>query len=314
MTLHNDPKAFDQVIRLASEKLNINPVFIEKDYWITLLLKRLSESKYAHQVVFKGGTSLSKGHHLISRFSEDVDLAVISEDGQSANKIKTLIRTVEKELTQGLKEQYIDGQTSKGSRFRKSLFKYNTNLKGNTSNRVIIEINSFANPFPYAQHAIHAFIADYFRESGNERFIGEYGMDSFEVNVLDKKQTVIEKLVSLIRFSFSDIPIDGIRSKIRHFYDLHHLLQDEECNGFIMSEAFQDEFNKLLEHDKLQFDDPTGWKEKALTDSILMSDFDGVWKQVKQQYNSELGKLAFRAIPEEQEVYDSFKTILKKLS
>ena len=39
-----------------------------------------------------------------------------------------------------------------------------------------------------------------------------------------------------------------------------------------MSEAFQDEFHKLLEHDKLQFDDPTGWKEKALTDSILMSD------------------------------------------
>ena len=35
MTLHDDPKAFDQVIRLASEKLNINPVFIEKDYWIT---------------------------------------------------------------------------------------------------------------------------------------------------------------------------------------------------------------------------------------------------------------------------------------
>ena len=50
-------------------------------------------------------------------------------------------------------------------------------------------------------------------------------MDSFEVNVLDKKQTVIEKLVSLIRFSFSDIPIDGIRSKIRHFYDLHHLFK-----------------------------------------------------------------------------------------
>jgi predicted nucleotidyltransferase component of viral defense system len=314
MTLHDDPKAFDQVIRLASEKLNINPVFIEKDYWITLLLKRLSESKYAHQVVFKGGTSLSKGHQLISRFSEDVDLAVISEDGQSGSKIKTLIRTVEKELTHGLKEQYIEGQTSKGSRFRKSLFEYNTTLKGNTSNRLIIEINSFANPFPYAQHTIHAFIADYFRESGNERFIGEYGMDSFEVNVLDKKQTVIEKLVSLIRFSFSDIPIDGIRSKIRHFYDLHHLLQDEECNEFIMSEAFQDEFHKLLEHDKLQFDDPTGWKEKALTDSILMSDFDGVWNQVKQQYNSELGNLAFRAIPEEQEVYDSFKTILKKLS
>ncbi|MGQ1947546.1 nucleotidyl transferase AbiEii/AbiGii toxin family protein [Geofilum sp. OHC36d9] len=114
---------------------------------------------------------MSKGHHLISRFSEDVDLAVIIETGQTASKIKALIRTLEKELSDALKELFVEGQTNKGACFRKSFFEYNTNLKGNISSRVIVEINSFANSIPYAAQPIHAFIADYFRESGNEKFI-----------------------------------------------------------------------------------------------------------------------------------------------
>jgi predicted nucleotidyltransferase component of viral defense system len=40
-----------------------------KDYWVTYLLYRLSRSAYADKVVFKGGTSLSKVHQLIARFS-----------------------------------------------------------------------------------------------------------------------------------------------------------------------------------------------------------------------------------------------------
>ena len=44
-------------------------------YWVTIALKRLSESAYAERIVFKGGTSLSKAHKLIRRFSEDIDLA-----------------------------------------------------------------------------------------------------------------------------------------------------------------------------------------------------------------------------------------------
>jgi len=69
MNLHQDKNSFAAAIQTTSDKLNILPVFVEKDYWITLVLKRLAESKYNESVVFKGGTSLSKGFKLIDRFS-----------------------------------------------------------------------------------------------------------------------------------------------------------------------------------------------------------------------------------------------------
>ena len=102
--LYTNKEAFSNAILVTSDSTNIAPDFIEKDYWISMVLKRLSESKYVDSVVFKGGTSLSKGHKLINRFSEDVDVAVILTPDTSGNKIKTLIRTVEKEIATDLTE------------------------------------------------------------------------------------------------------------------------------------------------------------------------------------------------------------------
>ena len=104
MRLHNDIKLFKDTNRAASQHLVINQEFVEKDYWITLVLSRLSKSKFAHETVFKGGTSLSKGYNLISRFSEDVDIAIIDDNNKSGNQIKAIIRTVEKEMTKELTE------------------------------------------------------------------------------------------------------------------------------------------------------------------------------------------------------------------
>ncbi len=58
MILHKDITAFKAAISTASENLKILPVFIEKDFWITLVLKRLADSKYKDKVVFKGGELL----------------------------------------------------------------------------------------------------------------------------------------------------------------------------------------------------------------------------------------------------------------
>lgn len=46
---------------------------VEKDYYLTEVLRIVSET-YGNRVIFKGGTSLSKGWDLIRRFSEDIDL------------------------------------------------------------------------------------------------------------------------------------------------------------------------------------------------------------------------------------------------
>lgn len=52
---------------------------IEKDWWVTLTLSALFQCVYKQHIVFKGGTSLSKCWKLITRFSEDIDIALSPE-------------------------------------------------------------------------------------------------------------------------------------------------------------------------------------------------------------------------------------------
>ncbi|ERK39233.1 hypothetical protein HMPREF9135_1909 [Segatella baroniae F0067] len=60
MKLHENQSLFAQPPNFAANILNIRPEFIEKAYWITRALQRISQNVNAEKVVFKGGTSLSK--------------------------------------------------------------------------------------------------------------------------------------------------------------------------------------------------------------------------------------------------------------
>lgn len=315
--LHQDIKTFKSAVKETSDNLNIRDFFIEKDYWITLALKRLSASNYADFVVFKGGTSLSKAHRLINRFSEDIDIAVVNDNNWSGNKVKNLIRDVEKEITEGLTEEQTPEVTSKGSRFRKSVFSYPTVFKDSytstISNKLIVEINSFANPFPYHQVKIQSMIGEFLQMHNQTALIEKYDLGAFYLNVLDKNQTLLEKLVSLIRFSYSTSPIESISGKIRHFYDLYYLLADEECKMYINSDHFKADFNTLLKHDKAIFNDPIGWSEKHINQSPLIMDFDTLWTSLKTAYNNELQKVAFSKIPDAELVKSIIQPLLNRL-
>ena len=70
------PAAFRRdIFSEAGARVGIRPTIIEKDFWVCVALKRLfQKSRFARSLVFKGGTSPSKAHGLIERFSEDIDL------------------------------------------------------------------------------------------------------------------------------------------------------------------------------------------------------------------------------------------------
>src|SRR5580698_9726176 len=75
MRLFEHPE-FEQAILRAAEHFReqgLRPAIIEKDYYVTEALRIIS-LKSREKVIFKGGTSLSKGWNLIQRFSEDIDL------------------------------------------------------------------------------------------------------------------------------------------------------------------------------------------------------------------------------------------------
>ena len=71
--LHNHPQ-FADLIRIVADEKGIDPALVEKDYWIMHGLYGLKKQGFTFQL--KGGTSLSKGHQIINRFSEDIDILI----------------------------------------------------------------------------------------------------------------------------------------------------------------------------------------------------------------------------------------------
>lgn len=315
MKLHTNKQDFSELIRLTATHFGILPEFIEKDYWITLILNNLSQSLHKNSVVFKGGTSLTKGYRLINRFSEDIDIALLDEK-LTGNALKTKIRKIEKTITADLTEIEEAGVTRKGSVYRKSLFQYpsdiNTRFITNVQKRIIVEINSFANPYPFVQKQITSFIAEFLSVTNQTEAIQEYGLQQFELNILDKRRTMLEKLVSLIRFSFSENPSMELAKKIRHFYDLYYLTKDEECARYLQSAEFQNDLLELLIYDQQEFDEPQGWQTKAIKDSPLLTDFPTLWTNLRSTYQNELTPLAFSEIPNETLIEKSFMKAMKE--
>lgn len=273
----------------------------------------MAKSKYVDESVFKGVASLSKGYNLIERFSEDVDIAIINDKCKTGNEIKTIIRTIEKEITSDLTEVQMDGVTSKGSRFRKSVFEYITIDKSKKNNKLIVEINSFANPFPFQRLTLKSFALDFLQQTGNEKYIEQYDLQPFEVNVLNKEQTLLEKTISLIRFSFEQNAVESISKKLRHFYDLYFLLKNPECAEFVASDSFKKQFETILQRDREMFEEPIGWQTKLISESPLVANFPAIWKQIKEKYQTELSAFAYRPIPAENEVAKCFEDLINRI-
>lgn len=91
--LHENKEEFTNAVNLASEYFHILPIIVEKDYYMTMILRELSER--LNFVVFKGGTSLSKCYKAIKRFSEDIDITIDSKLSQGQmKKLKEVIKDI----------------------------------------------------------------------------------------------------------------------------------------------------------------------------------------------------------------------------
>lgn len=110
--LHENREEFTNAVNLASEYFHILPIIAEKDYYVPMILRELSERQ--DFIVFKGGTSLSKCHKAIKRFSEDIDITIDSRLTQGQmKKLKESIKAIAKQL--GLSISNIDDTRSRRS-------------------------------------------------------------------------------------------------------------------------------------------------------------------------------------------------------
>ncbi len=107
--LRDNEADFAGAVARASDELGLAPLFVEKDYWVTQVLRALHE-RHAGGFVFKGGTSLSKGYGLIERFSEDVDILVTPASGDSASKRETLLKTLTADVAEHLGVDWLEAR------------------------------------------------------------------------------------------------------------------------------------------------------------------------------------------------------------
>lgn len=309
MTFHQSNDFID-AIESAAAHFKMRTIFIEKDYWVTQVLKNLSTSKLRDEVIFKGGTSLSKAHDCINRFSEDIDLAILKTGSRSGNQITNKIKETEKTVSLGL-EYFQHPREEKKGRNRRTFYRYTKAIKDENfsqfKDHIQLEINSFTRPVPYEKKIIQSYIGQFLAAQDFDEIINQYGLESFEVNVLTRERTVFEKLLSLVRLSYGGP--DKVRGKIRHFYDVHQLLNQTDLKGKILVEDNFEILEWVMQDDAANGIFAGDWLNKPLSESPLFKDFDSFWKEMESTYTSELGQLVWGKVPKPALVVDSFKEI-----
>lgn len=312
MKLHKSKQDFIDLIEVAAEHLRLRPAFVEKDYWVTYVLKNLSRSVHRSSVVFKGGTSLSKAYGLIERFSEDIDLAVLSPGEYTDAKMKALLKHIAADITIGLK--VIDGHPSevKFGKNRTTTYQYPEALDkpefGVVKDYILVEINCFTNPVPYNEREIHSYAAQYLQQSNRADLIAEYELEPFTINALSLERTYIEKVLSVNRLSYAGKA--ALMEKVRHFYDIHQLQSSSPLRDRILTPTYFDLILAARKDDENNRTMQGEWRNKPLTESPLFSDLENQWSAVVPTYQKDMTDLVWaNTIPKPGEILETLKVL-----
>lgn len=316
MRLHEDTEAFSELVQATAEAVGLPQVYIEKDYWVTKALKHLSESAHVNEVVFKGGTSLSKAYRLVERFSEDIDLAVFAGDkGDSARK--TLLKSVEVAVASGLHEVEDDPRVSKGSKYRKTVYRYPRSVDGaefgQASPELLIEVNAFTHPEPYELRQIQTLISETLPKLERADLIAQFGLEGFSVNVLSVRRTLVEKMLGLIKDSYNENPAARLSDRIRHLYDITLILRQDEYRAFVQSDEFMSLCEICIADEKVGFFGISGSFEKPLADAPLFSDFEKWRPSLETTYRGIFADLVFGAMPDMDEIVKALEFLHRNM-
>jgi len=316
MRLHKNKERFRQAVQATSDKMEILPIYVEKDYWVTFALHILFQSPIGKDTVFKGGTALSKCYDMIERFSEDIDLVMLRRDGESNNQMTNKIRKVSRILDPVMPEMTIEGLTQKMGMNRKTAHTYPKLFDGDygqVRDVIVVEATWLGYFEPYTTRKIVSFVGDMMLNQGQKDLAEEYELLPFDVRVLEPKRTICEKIMSLVRFSYTETPIDDLKKKIRHIYDIHQLLKKDEFQKFLASEDFEAMLLKVAQDDVESFKNNNAWLEYHPNESLMFEDVDGIWNDLKETYLSDFSNLVYGTLPKEEDVCNSLNLIKDRM-
>jgi len=236
--LHNERAEFLKILERTSAQTSFPLRLLEKDYYITIVLSRINQ--LSNDLVFKGGTCLSKIYYSYYRLSEDLDFTLkLPIDKITRTVRRNAIRPIKESLKPFLKDlgMSIEGMEGRGHRESAQYIYYldYDSVVLNRKESIKLEIGLRFNPLLDAatKKVNHKFLHPFTREPL---------FDGGSVNCLALKELVAEKL----RAAATREVIAG-----RDFYDLGFLLKE----GFDFGdEEFLTVFRKKLGEDGFSSD------------------------------------------------------------
>lgn len=216
--LHDNQTLFHDILLAVREETGIHSAIIEKDYYVTLLLQKIVEKN--PEIIFKGGTSLSKCHKIIKRFSEDIDIGVNADkatEGMRRNLKYDILSTVEELGFTVDNAEHIYSRTY----FNRYQIKYpNTESVSYIKPYLYVETATFMKPYPFEIKEADTYIYRFLKEKGMDDLIEEYELQPFNVKVQTLERTFIDKLFAIGDYYLTE----KTNGYSRHLYDLYKIM------------------------------------------------------------------------------------------
>ena len=255
-----------EVIQRVQAENRLQLQIIEKDWWVTAVLRALFSLPYSEHISFKGGTNLSKCWNLIERFSEDADIAIDREylgfgGTLSKTQISDRLRRaacsfVRETLQYDLAEKLIENGVSADK------FKVNVNITPVTTtdpeiieveyqsafntlpyirSKVIIEVSGRSMNEPVVSVGVSSFIDDVFTNA-------PFAEPKFDVRAVVPERTFLEK-VFLLHEEFSK-PSGMIRTErmSRHLYDIAQMMDTPIVERALLDENL---YKTVIDHRRM---------------------------------------------------------------
>lgn len=278
--LHSDREQFRDAIDLAYHQTGVMVQAIEKDYYVTMLLRLLAQKM--PYIVFKGGTSLSKCHKVICRFSEDIDITIDTLLSQGQKKrIKQAIVDSAEEL--GMTIENLDETRSRRD-YNRYVIAYDSVIpmaSDALKAAVLLETSHTAVSFPTVLLPVHSYIGDMMKQEAPDA-IEEYNLNPFEMKVQGIDRTLADKV-----FAVCDYYLQGkVAKHSRHLYDIYKLLplvpQDENFRELVKDVRAVRAQSAICPSALPEADIPE-LLEKIIKENVYKQDYDNLTTQLLEE-------------------------------
>jgi len=318
MNIHKDKNLFQEILQSTSGLLGLPLNLVEKDYWQTYTLFLLIREPISEDIVLKGGVALSKCFKLIERIPDDVDLVLARREGETDSRLKSKLKQISSIITKELPEINIKGLTRKRGMNRKTAHCYYHTTPESYSaekNLATIDYSWLGCDRPYSKLHFNSIIGEALRKTNQHALIETYSLLPFEVKVLDHYRTFFEKIMSLVRFSYSETPIQDLKNKVKHMYDLHQLLHYKEFQNFFRSNQFFEMMLSVANRDVKSLRNNNQWLRYHPIESLFFRHLEENWlRHFEQIYIDDFSMRVYGKLPKSGQILETLLLIRERMS